>query len=516
MTAAPWLVLLGALVLRLVGLTRQPLWYDEAFLLSLAQLDLVDWAYQVTAPSAVPAWVTFFKAPALVPVLHAWVALAGTSEATLRLPFVALGLASLALTHRLALRWLGPRRALAALVLLAAHPMHVYYSRQISEYGLLLVVCLGSLYLFVERTSSTRGHAPALALVLAAAGVMVHPSALLVLGVELALLLADRRYRHRRWLWAVSSLVGAAAFVAGTMLVRGGAYQTLLSWTGNVSLRAGLTLARELAHGVMARGTLDRQMLLARGGGLVGSLGVLVALAALAGAVVLARRRGGLSGPMATTQVRRTLLAWIALPPLAVVLYSLALGNLLVGRYLIVVLPALMVLVVLGVETAARGSRPQVFCLLAIVVELMLNAAYLQHTAPVTSTRDAARRIQAGWRPGDRLVITPEHLMLTAAYYLDGDVGAWTTRHRGSYTSFDATSPWQATHAYHPTRHLPREGAFRRWVEGKTVWLLADPGYPGDTQTRVVLRALHRTHLKRRSWTYPWSGEMLVVFDPRP
>ncbi len=78
-----------ALVARLYGLTTQGIWYDEAAIITYAQMGLDQWAVHVQAGGG-PV-VGLFKAPAVFLALKGWMALAGAGELALRLAFGLMG-----------------------------------------------------------------------------------------------------------------------------------------------------------------------------------------------------------------------------------------------------------------------------------------------------------------------------------------------------------------------------------------------------------------------------------------
>jgi len=124
-------------------------------------------------------------------------------------------------------------------------------------------------------------------------------------------------------------------------------------------------------------------------------------------AVVAHLRRGGKDAgglvPLAT--------AWLVLPPLAAVAWSLVASPLYVPKYLAFAAPALALLVAVGVDTLAR-DRARLVGATAVVVLLAAPAWYEERT-PTAKDRsdwaDVADAVRAGAEPGDAVVFSDLH-----------------------------------------------------------------------------------------------------------
>ena len=104
------LILLIALVLRLINLTAQPLWFDEGWSVWFATTDLST----MIARTAEDIHPPFYYA-----LLHGWVALCGVSEVSLRLLSVVIGVLAVAAIYLLARRMFDGRVAVLSALLFA-------------------------------------------------------------------------------------------------------------------------------------------------------------------------------------------------------------------------------------------------------------------------------------------------------------------------------------------------------------------------------------------------------------
>ena len=129
------LILLG-LLLRIVRLPFQPLWWDEGYSVWFATHSLA----QIAALTAQDIHPPFYYA-----LLHGWAALLGTGPAALRLLSVIVGVVTIPLLYLVARRMLSARAALLATLLLTISPLHIYYSQEVRMYGLVALLSVGIL-----------------------------------------------------------------------------------------------------------------------------------------------------------------------------------------------------------------------------------------------------------------------------------------------------------------------------------------------------------------------------------
>ncbi|MCC7359403.1 MAG: glycosyltransferase family 39 protein [Anaerolineales bacterium] len=243
----------GAVTLLLVGwgllswqLAGRSLWFDEYLSLQMSR--------------GSPAQVVAAAAGDIHPPLYflglaGWTTLAGVSDFALRWFSAAAGLLSVALGAALARRWLGPRAALPAALLMAFAPPLVEFSRMARYYALLVALALlATLLLLRAARRPTLGRW----LLYAAAGLALvstfYPAALLFAA-------------HGLWLRWPGALPGGRprrtwrgwmAAVAGTVLVAAALYgPTVLARASTISRAGGADLARSglgLALGVAFTG----------------------------------------------------------------------------------------------------------------------------------------------------------------------------------------------------------------------------------------------------------------------
>ena len=158
----PFILLLAAFM-RSIGLNRG-LWLDE-----IANVGVL------TRPAVMALFnveITTARSPLFFALYRPWLAAAGDSAVAARWPALLCGVLSVALIGRLGRAWAGPRAGLAAALLLALNPLHIWYSQEASFYTLVSALALLAVW---QATSPTNG---------------MSPRRLLILALSLALLLA--------------------------------------------------------------------------------------------------------------------------------------------------------------------------------------------------------------------------------------------------------------------------------------------------------------------------------------
>ena len=144
-----WLLILGALGLRLARLPFQPLWWDEGWSLYFATTD-VGAMLKLTAVDIHP--------PFYYLLLHLWIRILGPSVLSVRFLSVLIGTAAVPLLYVTGRRLLGEKGGLLAAFLLAVSPLHIYYSQEVRMYALVTLLGLAAFY-FALREEWNGGKA---------------------------------------------------------------------------------------------------------------------------------------------------------------------------------------------------------------------------------------------------------------------------------------------------------------------------------------------------------------------
>ena len=494
-TAGLVVLLLLATALRLYALTAQAIWYDEAAIITYAQMDLQQWsAYLGRGGGAV---VGLFKAPLLFLLLKGWIALVGSGELALRLPFALVGAASVVPLYALAVRLAGRPAGLAAAGLLALHPMHIYYSQQVSEYSPLVLGASLSMLLWhrVHDQRSTAGRLALAALNCALLG--LHPVAVVLPALQLLWDVGHRRLRPACFnlLPLGTSLLMLRASAANPALL-----EASLNWIPPLSGAVLLQTARQLSHGGLSHGGLvTEQPDLAAGATLAALVAVL-----LGGAVVLWRGRR----PAALL-----LLWWVAAPALLLAALSLLWRNQWVPRYLLVALPALAVAGGAGLAAVWRWRRAAGLTAGAVVAALCAHAVWQQQQQPGGGLREIAAHLRLHARPGDAVIISPDRLVLPLGYHVDGRPLQRLEQALRSRRSVEPGASWQVSEFNAPHNRMEQTPAFARWLaRRRRVWLVTVLDWPRDAHSNRLLGHLRRRMHQHQLHFFPYDSAHLVLF----
>lgn len=185
-------LLLLAAALRSPGLTRG-LWLDEIANIGVLTRPAIRDLFDVA--------ITTGRSPFLFGLYRPWLALAGDSALAARWPALLCGVAGVALIWRLGRRWGGAQVGLAAAILLACNPLHIWYSQEASFYTAVAALALLAVWQSVEATAHA---APVRQSAGRRAGQTLSMAALLASSpwtvfVLAALALWVWRWRRRHW-----------------------------------------------------------------------------------------------------------------------------------------------------------------------------------------------------------------------------------------------------------------------------------------------------------------------------
>ncbi|MBI4499486.1 MAG: glycosyltransferase family 39 protein [Chloroflexi bacterium] len=395
----PALVVLLGFVLRTVHLSYDSLDMDEA-----------DGAAFVTAGLAALLGRLFQQGengPLYFLLLGLWSQVAGASEFALRFPSVFFGTIFVALSYATARRLLDQRAALLAALLAAGSTYLIHYAQMVKMYALLALLALWASYLLLlalERPGLRRWAAYVAAVSVA---MYTHIFGVLLLPWHISyVLLRSRAYRPalRGWL-AATALLTLPYIPLGLWHLDALRTISLLDrqFTGPQDLLGMLaTLAREYG---------TRYDDLPRGA-------VALFFVALVGLGVLALR---FARPGARRPDAALFLGLGIAVPLAVVFILVRLGApLFASRYLMVTLPAFLLLWAAGL--AALSRRHLALLLPALGAFLALNGVYLfitdiQGVRYRENWREAVAYLDSVAQEGDAVLILNSNIVNAYRYY---------------------------------------------------------------------------------------------------
>lgn len=397
-------VLVG-FALRLWSLDGKGLSYDEAATALMAR----------ATPAEIIAfhWRAAFEHPPFWQLfMHVWSLSFGQSEFALRLPSVLAGSIVLPLVWQLTKRaGLSSRTAQIATVLTAAAPILVYYSQEARMYALVVALALASLLVTQQFALAPTLGKLTLYLLLNWIMLGLHYYSVLLIGAEGLFLLIGllwQRQPWRHWLWQGSALLLTLAPLLAWMRFSPGFRDTatiVLNGTGSGQPTPWQfldALWRDLTFAAIRWESSD-----AVWGYLLLPL-ILLGFGSLLG-----------QAPTPSTQVgkqRGVLLLLACCIPVAI---SLVVSRSLATRYLLYIMPPLLVALAAGIGWL--GRRHWSLGTAAFVLALVPTALALPHyfgPYQKSAYREMATYLTAHRQPNEAILLEGPRQHLLAKYYL--------------------------------------------------------------------------------------------------
>jgi mannosyltransferase len=349
-------------------------WHDEAFTALMVDLPAERFAEVIVGRE--------FNQALYYLVLRPWTAVFGSSEVALRSLSVLGAMVAVALVVVLGRRMVGSRGAVGAGVVLAVNPFFVEYTQEARSYTLTLAVLAGAgiaLCRALERPSTGR---LAVYAVVAGLSVYLHFFAGLVVAAQgVGAVVARLPWRRLLPAW------GAIAM----------AFVPVLAFLATVDTDDVDTVAQPSLGSA-----LDVVATMAGGGAL---LAALVGLAVLAVALAGRRHRGGAV----------VLAVWLLLPVVATFVFSVAVKPMFLDRFLIVELPALVLLA--GAGLARLPAAPAGVALTVVVALSVAGLVDWYGTDKQKDWRRASAFVLDGYQEGDALSFVRPHVRSAFEYY---------------------------------------------------------------------------------------------------
>jgi 4-amino-4-deoxy-L-arabinose transferase-like glycosyltransferase len=359
-----------AFVAALYRLGAKGLWVDEAFSANYARMDLSGLWRVVSGQD--PNMGLYYV------LLHFWTRAFGTNEAALRSLSAIVGALAIPFAVLLGTRLFGRTAGLVAGLLLALNPFFLQYEQIARSYSLAVLLVLASCYAFVLALENPTRMRLLVYVLTSALSVYAHYFAALILLAQAATLVAfaPRQLVRGRWL-----------AVAGAMIA--------------LSIPAGVFASEAGSSGVEWIGTPSFGDLLRVPSGITGGTGLAILLSVLA-------VYGFIHAMGAHRRWQAEFVAaWLFVPVALDFIASRFGHSLFVAHYLIVVLPALLLLAAVGVAALPRRIAVVCACCLLAGVSLLYAGAWYGDPS-VEGYRAATGYVLGAAQPGDDIVYYPQ------------------------------------------------------------------------------------------------------------
>lgn len=430
--------------LRLTALSRQSLWFDECDVVVRAQQSLSAVLHTFTAQGENGPLYNLF--------LHFWMLLFGSSEAWVRLPSAVAGVLAIPVIYLVGSRTIGRRVGLFAAGLLTISPYHDWYSQEAKMYSIAVLLTLLSTLFFIEALRRNGRWWWAAYVIAMSLSFYTHVTTVLIFVAQCAFFVITwKRWegRHKSWIISVALLTLPYLPIAlwASRVVLGAAH----TWQSKVSLWQMIQI-----EGTKWAVNRDYIWLEVRGRLIYACLAGLGLVAA-----ALAARRRESAG-------RWTLLfgSLIVLPVILfwILTFKQPLFN---DRYLIMSLPAYLILVALGLRFLERRAWPvAIFAMVFVIAYAWVPLRDINRSSQPQKEdwRGAYYTLVAHAQPKDLIVIEPGYLVTTYDYYAE---------HIESLDSVKITTiPYLTTPGFDARQMADR---IRAAAPGNRVWLVVSP-----------------------------------------
>jgi mannosyltransferase len=383
--------------LRLYGLGFQSLWRDETDALLFADKDLL--AHLRTFTAVGENGALYFA------LLGAWIGGAGSSEVALRMPSALVGTFTIPLTAVLGRRLLGPGAGLMAAALLAISPYHIWYSQEAKMYTIFAADTTAALLALLLALARGGWWRWVIYVFIVSAGFYIHLLSALQVLVHLAVgglsLAAHPEWRANARGFAASMGILLLPYIPLALWQFGVVASPPQSGYPEVSVAEAL---RVLTFGFSANSAPVPSPAM-----VFGNLLLVTSALALA-PFARDRTRHGWFAPT-------VLLAALAIPVAAVLLLQVR-YPLFQDRYLISSLVPYELLMGAGTMALWANARPLAPLALLLVAFVSMTSIRWSSSTPIKSDfRAAAQLIEAGRKPGDRVMFVMPYTEPTFRYY---------------------------------------------------------------------------------------------------
>jgi mannosyltransferase len=429
-------ILLGVTVLaaalRLYDLTGESLWYDEAYSV---------WSSSMEIASLKRLWEWQIEFPLFYLMLHYWMRLFGRGEWAVRAFSALAGILTMVPMYYLGEAILGRGVGAMASFLLAVNPYHIWYSQEVRMYAWAMLITLASLYAFwrlaARQGTALKGRWGWWGAYVLLSGLVFHLHYYIgwLLVAENAyylglLAFADRRAEvadgsgarsrvssrwHELGWWLLGQLailvIALPAFaVFRTKLLTFNQWNWLSQRYGAPGLAHVVDLFVAFTTGITFQGSASLRWLI---------LGAFLGLALWGVFRTLAWRRDArvewIESQSAMSRRSLIFVCLVLALPIALVFLLGQLSTAWVVRYLILFMPAFLLLVAVGVRRL-RGALAGVALAL-----LMLGSAYALYGLYASQQKEDWRGVVSYLRrqvqPADTLVLMDEECRVPFDYY---------------------------------------------------------------------------------------------------
>jgi mannosyltransferase len=463
------------LMLRLYCLGAKNLWLDEMWSLTIARMPLrsVLWSARTQDPNAALYNV----------LLHFWIWL-GESEAVLRGLSLLFGVALIPAIYLLSRRLFHTSVGLLAAALTAVNLFHIQYSQEARAYSLVVLLVTLSSFSFAEYVSKQSRRAWIAYVIFSSLAVYAHIFAVLVLASQfVSLLFLPRSVAPwKRLIQAAAASTLLMAPLAALVYTRVRHPFIAFNWIPRPTARRVYDLFYSLVgnanyYGIPIPHTIAGRIVLVTCG-LLSILAMIVACRTW-----IATRRSQYTWRFAL------LVSWVFLPIIVVVSFSILFQSWFINRYLLICLPALLIIISAGVQFVRPPWIGAGTAVIILSAQLAGLPQYYRYRVEYQEWNAATAYVLAEQQPGDAAIFCVAHGRMLFDYYRERYSRYPQSPDVGYPDLMNETSDPQALSYFPPLKSGQLEAMIARH---RRVWVVEYPDEwaPGSATTRNIKTTL--------------------------
>jgi len=406
-----FLILAIGAFLRLYNISGKGFWYDETCSLSFTGYD---WKDILTH--------RYMTRPVYFIILKLWVGLFGSGEFVARLPSVIFGIASIFFIYKVAKSLFDQNVGMLSAFIFSISPFQIYYSRELRNYSLFLLLALFSMFVFIKTLDRGKSILYSLYVLINILLVYTHPFGLyIILAQTVYLLIIYKKIRlDIRWFMAQIILILFSLLFLFWLNGRfGHAVNNELDYITLPNFRSLLETAEVFSYGgyIQGQGGVGFQvsanrLLIPR------ILTMLLCCLFLFGLLGNKNNNSSKSASSSHLDKKLLLFLWLFISIGATYLYSRLVIPIYLNRYFLAASAAFYILVARGIMLLPR-IKYRISAVIVTTVLTIYSLGLLYNPGSREDWRKVAYYVKANINQGDTIILVPMMQIVPFWYYFE-------------------------------------------------------------------------------------------------
>jgi len=516
------IIILVGISLRLYKLDSQCLWYDETTKIASAKCQ---YTLREFFQHADPKEVVYTL------LLKIWMKIFGDSEFAVRSMSVLFGVLSVFFIYILASELFSETVGLISSFLLSISPFHIYYSQQNLLYTLFLLLAILSTLIFVRVYNTNKKILYLAYFIVNILLCYTHFFGLYILLIHNASLYFFKKsdFFKKKWLITQGLLIILVVFFIFLILYMEPRPNQIgqLDWISKPNFGLIIDTLKALAYGGEKLAQGGNGLEIGAGRLTVAKLLILIYALLLMKAGLLYKIFTVDKGSLSNTSIFKKqkiifLFSWLVIPVLLTFIFSFLFFPVYVVRYLIIIIPAFLILLALGILNIKSLKKKLFVFFLILILDSQALFVYF-HPIETPSWREISSKVKEMAAPEDMLVFVPlEQIVSFAYYFLDRtDSSIWDIDRYGKKIDTKWNSVFRENgyiFAGVGLRNSPDDtinDQLFKTAERKAnkIFLIASPYWPTlDLRFLTLRQYFLKGGWKEKGFLYPLPGVALLIY----